>query len=198
MIADGPRNGIFFIAWWRLAARVNQAIRRSSALISGSLRLCLFSLVAATLGISLPLCAQKVEDTLPRAHIVPAFGIRVGTPQKASVALGVVLGEDWQKNGREHSRNVALFAEPGIAGGRASVAYVDHGYGTFGSGYAVAATVLRTWDDPWGAKQNLTYVGGEVILWPIVFVGPRLGLLHAINPSTGKRWLVTFDFGIGL
>jgi hypothetical protein len=154
--------------------------------------------LAATLGLSIPLQAQRVEDTLPRTHIVPAFGIRAGSPQKASVALGVVLGEDWQKNGREHSRNVALFAEPGIAAGRASLAYVEHGYGTFGSGYALAATVLRTWENPWTAKPNLTYVGGEVILWPIVFVGPRLGLLRAINTSIDRRWLVTFDFGIGL
>jgi hypothetical protein len=198
MIADGPRIENSCNASGRVVARVREAIRGKSVSISGSLRLCFCCLVAATLGISRPLDAQKVEDTLPRAHIVPAFGIRVGEPQKASVALGVVLGEDWQKNGREHSRNVALFAEPGIAGGRASVAYVDHGYGTFGSGYAIAATVLRTWDDPWAAKQNLTYVGGEVILWPIVFIGPRVGLLHAINTSADKRWLVTFDFGIGL
>lgn len=154
--------------------------------------------IAATVALSSNVHAQRVEDTLPRSHIVPAFGVRVGTPQKASVALGVLLGEDWQKNGREHSRNVALFAEPGLGAGRASVAYVEHGYGGFGSGYAVGATVLRTWKDPWTVKPNLTYVGGEVILWPIVFIGPRIGLLRAINTSSDKRWLVTFDFGIGL
>jgi len=164
-------------------------------IISSLLRL---SVLLATLAAWVPLHAQRVEDTLPRTHIVPAFGIRAGTPQKASVALGVLLGEDWQKNGREHSRNVALFAEPGIAGGRASLAYVEHGYGTFGSGYALAGTVLRTWEDPWTVKPNLTYVGGEVILWPIVFVGPRIGLLRAINTSRDRRWLVTFDLGIGL
>lgn len=154
--------------------------------------------IAATVALSSNVHAQRVEDTLPRSHVIPAFGVRVGTPQKASVALGVLLGEDWQKNGREHSRNVALFAEPGLGAGRASLAYVEHGYGGFGSGYAVAATVLRTWKDPWTVKPNLTYVGGEVILWPIVFIGPRIGLLRAINTSTDKRWLLSFDFGIGL
>ena len=158
----------------------------------------IFLSAVAILGLSMPLHAQRTEDTIPRSHIVPAFGIRAGTPQKASVALGVLLGEDWQQNGREHSRNVALFVEPGLAGGRASLAYVEHGYGAFGSGYAVAATVLRTWKEPWTVKPNLTYVGGEVILWPIVFIGPRIGLLRAINTTTDKRWLVTFDFGIGL
>ena len=43
--------------------------------------------------------------------------------------------------------------------------------------------MLRTWKDPWTVKPNLTYVGGEVILWPIVFIGPRIGLLRAINTS---------------
>jgi hypothetical protein len=141
------------------------------------------------------------EDTVPRTHVVPGFGFRVGAPQKASIAAGIVVGEDWQTNGHDHSRNVGLFAEPGLAGGRASLAYIDHGYGSFGSGFGVAASVLRTWDDPWWAKQNVTYAGGEVILWPIVFIGPRIGVFRAVG-ATGaglaKRWLVTFDFGFGL
>lgn len=143
--------------------------------------------------------AQRGEDTLPRGHVVPAFGIRAGNPQKVSAAVGVLLGEDWQKNGRDHSRNVALFVEPGLGAGRVSVAYVDHGYGGFGSGYAIAATVLRTWKEPWTVHPNVTYVGAEAILWPILFVGPRIGLLHSVNGSpTDKRWLLSFDFGIGL
>ena len=75
--------------------------------------------------------AQRAgEDTVPRTHVLPAIGLRVGTPQKASIAAGVLLGEEWQSNGRDHSRNVALFAEPGLGAGRASLAYVDHGYGS--------------------------------------------------------------------
>jgi hypothetical protein len=138
-------------------------------------------------------------DTLTRTHILPALGIHVGTPQKVSAAVGVVLGEDWQENGHDHSRNVALFAEPGLGAGRASLAYVDHGYGNFGSGFGVAATVLRTWRQPWQLDPNQTYVGGEVILWPIVFVGPRIGLLRRVaGPDTGKRWFISLDFGFGL
>jgi hypothetical protein len=144
------------------------------------------------------LLAQRGDDTTRRAHVLPALGIHVGTPQKASVALGVVLGEDWQTNGHDHSRNVALFAEPGLSAGRASLAYVDHGYGTFGSGFGVAATVLRTWKDPWTVKPNVTYVGADLILWPIVFMGPRIGLFRSIaSPDISKKWFVSLDFGIG-
>ena len=153
-----------------------------------------------------PLQAQRcrncvAEDTLPRAYVSPGYGLRVGAPQKASVALGVLLGEEWQSDGHDHSRNIALFAEPGLAAGRASLAYIDHGYGSFGSGFGVAATVMRTWSDPWWAKQNITYAGGEVILWPIVLLGPRIGVFRAMGASgagLAKRWLVTVDFGFGL
>ncbi|HEY4218010.1 MAG TPA: hypothetical protein VGM67_12785 [Gemmatimonadaceae bacterium] len=141
------------------------------------------------------------EDTVPRTHIVPGLGLRVGAPQKASVALGVVLGEDWQTHGHDRSRNVGVFAEPGLSAGRASIAYIDHGYGNFGSGFGVAATVMRTWRDPWWAKENVTYAGGEITLWPILFLGPRVGVFRAMGTSgagLAKRWLVTFDFGFGL
>lgn len=141
------------------------------------------------------------EDTTHRTHLSPALGLRVGAPQKVSAAAGIVVGEEWQTNGRDHSRNVSLFAEPGMSGGRASLAYFDHGYGNFGSGFGIAASALRTWNDPWWAKENVTYVGGELIIWPIVFAGPRIGVFRAVG-TTGaglaKRWLVTFDFGFGL
>lgn len=139
------------------------------------------------------------EDTLPHSHVWPALGLHVGAPQKASAALGVVIGEDWQKDGHEHSRNLALFAEPGLSAGRATLAYLDHAFGSFGSGFGVGATVLRTWRDPWGVKENVTYAGGDVLLWPILFVGPRIGVFRGVSGvGAAKRWVVTFDFGIGL
>jgi len=161
-----------------------------------ALPLSLLALFAAA-----PLAAQRAtEDTVPRSHVLPGFGLHVGTPQKASVALGLVLGEDWSRNGRDHSRNVAVFAEPGLGAGRASVAFVDHGYGSFGSGFGVAATVLRTWKQPWQLDANQTYVGGEVLLWPVIFTGPRIGLLRRVaGPDvSAKRWFFTLDFGTGL
>jgi hypothetical protein len=147
-----------------------------------------------------PATAQRArEDTIPRTHFLPGVGLRAGTPQKVSAAIGIVIGEDWQTNGRDHSRNVAVFAEPGFGAGRASVAYLDHGYGSFGSGFGVAATVLRTWKNPWQLEANQTYAGGEVILWPIIFVGPRIGLLKRVaGPVTSKNWFITLDFGFGL
>ena len=142
--------------------------------------------------------AQRGADTLPRSHVFPALGLHVGTPQKVSAALGVVVGQEWHKNGHDHSRNIALFAEPGIGAGRLSVAFMDHGYGTFGSGYGLAASFIRTWKDPWTVQPNVSYVGGDLILWPILFVGPRIGLFHVVGKSNvSDKWFVSIDFGIG-
>lgn len=147
-----------------------------------------------------PLLAQQTGlDTVSHVHLLPALGLRVGIPQKASAALGVIYGKDWQQDGRDRSRNMALFVEPGVSGGRASVAYLRHGYASFGSGFAIAGSVLRTWNDPWTVSDNMTFVGAEVIAWPIVFVGPRIGVFHIVSGRpTPNRWLLTIDFGLGL
>jgi hypothetical protein len=158
-----------------------------------------FALAMAALSAAAAAAQRAGEDTVPRTHVVPALGLRVGTPQKVSAAVGVLLGEEWQKNGRDHSRNVALFAEPGLGAGRASLAYVDHGYGSFGSGYGIAATVLRTWKEPWQLHPNVSYVGAEAILWPIVLTGPRIGVFRRVSGAPdAKRWFVSIDFGFGL
>ena len=143
-------------------------------------------------------CVPGVEDTIVRTHFAPALGLHFGSPQKASAALGVVLGQTWQRNGADHSRLLALYAEPGMSAGRASLAFLDYGHGSFGSGVGNAATALRTYNDPWTAKENMTYGGVEILLWPIVFVGPRIGMFRAISGTTSKPWFMSLDFGIGL
>ena len=160
-------------------------------------------LVAATIGMPAAARGQRCrgceQDTLPHMRIWPAVGVHAGIPQKASAAVGVLVGTDWKRNGRDHSRNVALFAEPGLSAGRASLAYVQGGYGQFGSGVGLAATVLRTWKAPLSATTNTSYVGGELLLWPIVFIGPRIGVFRSItNIETSKNWFMALDLGIGM
>lgn len=160
----------------------------------------LFLLVVAPSVVLAQRCRRSecAEDTVPHPHILPALGVHFGTPQKVSAALGVVLGEDWQQNGRDHSRNVALFVEPGLSATRASVAYVSHGFGAFGSGFAIGPSVLRTYNDPWTVKQNVTYLGGDLTIWPVIFTGPRVGVFRRVSGFDPRRWFVSIDFGIGL
>ena len=143
-------------------------------------------------------CRGCSEDTVPRSHILPALGLHFGAPQKASAAVGVVVGEDWQQNGRDHSRNVALFVEPGLSAGRASIAYVDHGFGAFGSGFAIGPSVLRTWKDPITVQPNVTMLGVDLAVWPVLFTGPRVGVFRRVAGMDSRRWFFSFDVGIGL
>jgi len=137
------------------------------------------------------------EDTTRHGALHPALGLRIGEPQQASVAVGVLAGSRWQANGRDHARDVALFVEPGLSAGRVSLGYAAYGRG-LGSGAAITATVLRTWRNPWGVRPNVTYAGGELFLWPLVFIGPRVGVFHSISPgNAANRWLFSVDLGIG-
>jgi hypothetical protein len=146
--------------------------------------------------------AQRCRDCVPEdttRHVAfhPALGLRIGEPQQASVAVGVLAGSRWQSRGREHARDAALFVEPGLSGGRVSLGYGAYGRG-LGSGGAIAATVLRTWRNPWGVKPNVTYAGGELFVWPLMFIGPRVGVFHSISPgNAANRWLFSVDLGVG-
>ena len=137
------------------------------------------------------------EDTTRHAAFHPALGLRIGEPQQASVAVGLLAGSRWLSRGRERARDAALFVEPGLSAGRVSVGYAGYGRG-MGSGAAITATALRTWRNPWGVKPNVTYLGGELFVWPLVFIGPRVGVFHSVSPgNAANRWLFSFDLGVG-
>jgi len=138
-------------------------------------------------------------DSIPtRPHTFPAVGIRAGTPQKASVAVGIVTGVDWQNRGTEYSRDVAFFFEPGFGATRVSSAYITP-IGNMGSGFGLAVTAMRTAGSPWTFAANTTYVGGEVLIWPVFLAGPRVGLFRRMSgDATMGHWFFGADFGFGL
>ena len=150
-------------------------------------------------------CTECDPDTVPRRTLIlPALGARVGIPEKVSGAIGLVAGFEWRTNGRLRTRDFALFVEPGVGASRASIAYMDAR--NFGSGVGIAATVLRTADDTWtngknafAFPPNTTLIGGELLIWPVFLVGPRIGLFHPVGAIAGsRRWFVSADFGFGL
>jgi len=143
-------------------------------------------------------CNPPGDTTHARVRVLPAIGLRVGSPQKASVAVGVLTRAEWQQHGRDYSRNIAAFVEPGLSGARGSVAYVQ-GIGNLGSGFGLAASVMRTWKEPWTMPSNGTFVGGELLVFPLFLVGPRVGLFKEVSGGGNlKRWFLTADFGFGL
>jgi len=139
-------------------------------------------------------CPSCMDSVSGQWHMLPALGLRAGIPQKASVALGIVAGKNYRERG--HTEDVALYVEPGLSAGRASLAYIN-GFGNMGSGFGIAATALRTWKDPVNLPTNATYAGGEIWLWPIFFSGPRVGVFRRIAGGS-PGWFFTADFGFGL
>lgn len=139
-------------------------------------------------------CPSCVDSITGNWHIFPALGLRAGTPQKASAALGLVTGRNYRENG--HTQDLTLYVEPGLSAGRATLGYLS-AFGNMGAGYGIGATAMRTWRDPLTLRENATYVGGEAWLWPLFFTGPRIGLFREM---TGAKhgWFFTADFGFGL
>lgn len=143
-------------------------------------------------------CGFTEDSAHARVRVLPAVGLRVGSPQKASLALGVVSRAEWQDDGRDYSRNLVAFIEPGITAARGSLGWIQ-GIGNMGSGLGAAATVLRTWNTPWTLPSNGTFVGGELFVLPIFLVGPRAGLFKQVSGGSDmKRWYFTIDFGFGV
>jgi hypothetical protein len=139
-------------------------------------------------------CPSCVDSVSGQWHMLPALGVRAGIPQKVSGAIGIVAGKNYREKG--HTEDIAVYVEPGLGAGRASIGYIN-GFGNMGSGFGVAATALRTWKDPINLKTNETYYGGEVWVWPMFFSGPRVGIFKKMTGTT-RGWYFTADFGFGL
>jgi hypothetical protein len=160
------------------------------------------AMIAAALGsIATPRSAGAqclgCGDSVMRMHVHAGLGLRFGTPQRASLGLGVVTGPEWRSSAHPSTPDLLLVVEPGWSAGRLSVGAMT-GFGHMGTGWGVMTTVLRTWRDSWGLQDNRTYVGAEVIAWPVWFIGPRLGIFHPINGDRRRGWFLTGDFGFGL
>jgi hypothetical protein len=152
------------------------------------------TLVWASRGSAQNVCPSCTDSVAGQWHMLPAVGLRAGTPQRVSAALGIVTGRNYREKG--YSQDVTLYVEPGISAGRATLGFLS-GFGNMGTGFGVGATAMRTWHDPWTVPENTTFVGGEVWAWPIFFTGPRVGVFREITGSR-QRWFFTADFGFGL
>jgi hypothetical protein len=139
-------------------------------------------------------CRSCVDSVSGQWHMLPALGLRAGIPQKASFALGIVTGKNYREKG--HTEDLAIYVEPGLSAGRASIGYIN-GFGNMGSGFGFAATAMRTWKDPINLRTNVTYAGAELWVWPIFFSGPRVGLFRRVSGAS-HSWFLTADFGFGL
>ena len=131
------------------------------------------------------------HEVSPR--VSPAFGLHYGSPMRISGTLGVIIDLD-----KKSLDGILLVAEPGQKGIEFSAGYLKM-IGRFGSGVSVRASALHTYDDPWEANPQTTYLGGEVHWMVVLGVGGRAGLFKRASGTPGKHdTLGTLGFSIGI
>jgi hypothetical protein len=158
-----------------------------------------FLVLSALLAALLPLgaAAQSPDDTTRTGEVsprvTPAFGLHFGSPMRFSAAGGVII--DLNKRSLD---GILLVAEPGQKGIEFSAGYLRM-IGRFGSGVSLRASVLHTYEDPWEANPQTTYVGGEVHWMVVLGVGGRAGFFRRASGDPGSHdTLGTLGFSIGI
>lgn len=144
--------------------------------------------------------ANAARDTLPPTPTRWQFdqcmgGLTYGAPLKFALSYGMGLVResettDWCFLGA---------AKVGLGGASFNVGLANS-IGHWGSGTAITAGVLRTFDDPMGAVAKRTYVGGSVHLWPLLALGGEVGYFVPVGsdaPGTKAKGIITWSAGFG-
>lgn len=144
--------------------------------------------------------ASAAQDTVthsaPRWHFDQCMGgLTYGAPFKFALAYGMGYVResettDWCFLGA---------AKVGLGGASFNVGLANS-LGHWGSGTAVTAGILRTFDNPLGALAKRTYVGGSVHLWPLLALGGEVGYYVPLGrDAQGERGkgMVTWSAGFG-
>lgn len=82
----------------------------------------------------------------------------------------------------------------GTGGGEARLGYALVSTGSGGYAVGAAATLVRTWGDPWNAEKNETYVGPELFVQDKIRIG--LGALVRVD-DPDMRVIPRIEVGIG-
>lgn len=155
--------------------------------------------IPALMGLLLPLCAaaQQADSTRGTGpispRITPAFGLHYGSPMRISGALGVII--DLNEKSLD---GIMLLVEPGQKGIEYSAGYLRM-IGRFGSGVSVRASLLHTFEEPWEANPQTSYLGGELHWMAVLGVGGRAGLFRRVSGTPGSHDTIgTLGFSIGI
>lgn len=123
-------------------------------------------------------------------------GLSYGAPLKWALAYGMGFVRESEK------RDWCFLGAAKVGFGGASVNVgLANSLGHWGSGTAVTAGVLRTFNDPMGATAKRTYVGGSVHLWPLLALGGEVGYYTRVGADPAGlsrgRGMVTWSTGFG-
>lgn len=123
-------------------------------------------------------------------------GLTYGAPLKWALSYG--MGYVRESNSQDLC--VLGAARVGFGGASANVG-IANSLGPFGSGAAVTAGLMRTFDRPLGASPRRTYVGASLHVWPLLALGGEIGVYTRVGADaageTRGRRLVAWSFGFG-
>ena len=129
----------------------------------------------------------------------PTVGVQLTTPQKLNVSVGVTSipwGGFWSSQG-----GLLVRLEPGLSGGK-----VHAGFRTSLSmafipivSADVCASLLYTWNDPWGGLENdQTYIGAEFRASAVPVIVSSGIYRHVAGYDTENDWVFSMGAGIGI
>ena len=122
-------------------------------------------------------------------------GLTYGAPLKLAASWAGGLRKELT-NGQD----VCAFVAPklGLGGARLSVG-LARTTGTFGSGAAVSAGIIRTFGAPSYADRQSTYAGASLHVFPILAIGIELGWYHRLRgiAGRGRESIIAWSAGIG-
>ena len=132
-------------------------------------------------------------------NVFPTVSVSLCTPQKAALAIGLTSTGWLEYYGVDSGWLFVL--EPGLSGGSVNLGFRT-GMNLFVIPLArldCVATLLYTWNDPWGDLENdQTYAGIRASTW-VPMVNASLGLLRHIGGEDDDHdWLVTAGLGVGI
>jgi hypothetical protein len=138
------------------------------------------------------LVALAIPSTAHAGRTARNFRVALDMPLVAKVGvefLDIVKGGALMGDG---ALLVGLGA--GTGGGEARLGYALVSTGSGGYAVGAAATLVRTWGDPWNAEKNETYVGPELFVQDKIRIG--LGALIRVD-DPDKRVIPRIEVGIG-
>jgi hypothetical protein len=175
------------------------SMRRTAGLLAAA-GVCLLGAMRTSDAQVLPRRAPR--DTVPRTPTVRwqfdqcMGGVTYGAPYKWALSYGMGLvrespTSDWCLLGA---------AKVGLGGASMNIGLANS-IGHWGSGAALTAGFLRTFDDPLKATAKRNYVGASLHVWPVLALGGEIGYYTRLgNDPVGlgtKRGMVTWSAGFG-
>ncbi len=132
------------------------------------------------------------------ANWSPTIGIKLTTPQKMSLSLGI-SGTSWGGLFGSDS-GILIRLEPGLSGGKLHLG-TRH---TFNMvlipvlSMDICGSVMYTWNNPWtGLENDQTYVGGELQFGAHLLLVSAGLFRHVAGGDEDHSWVFSTGAGLG-